>query len=87
MLRLSGYSIFIIVGDLLECEADQLLRLCPAVQPIKPELITDKRKHTQPEEDGDEEVKKAVEQSKKFDSDDASFQRALQLSMEGRITS
>ena len=40
----AGYSIFIVLGDLPENEADQLLRLCPAVQPIKPRLITDANK-------------------------------------------
>lgn len=30
----SGYSIFVVIGDLPQCEADQLLKLCPA-KPVK----------------------------------------------------
>ena len=36
-----GYAIFVVIGELVECEADQLLMLRPAVQPIKPRLIAD----------------------------------------------
>ena len=36
-----GYSIFIVIGNLMECEADQLLNLVPAVQPVRPQLIAD----------------------------------------------
>ena len=37
----SGYSIFIVVGEFQECEADQLLKLMPAVQRVKPKLLTE----------------------------------------------
>jgi hypothetical protein len=36
----SGYSIFVIVGAVPDCEADHLLKIVPAVQPIKPKLIS-----------------------------------------------
>ncbi|XP_076463459.1 ataxin-3-like [Babylonia areolata] len=39
-LQQEGYSLFVVVGELMESEADQLLRIIPAVQPIKPSLIT-----------------------------------------------
>lgn len=90
-----GYSIFIVFGDLSECEADPLLRLCPAVQPIKPQLITESAQSRSSKggasagaSDGvsDTEVEKALEESKKLiETDDISLQRALQMSMEGKF--
>lgn len=71
-----------------------MLRLCPAVQPIKPQLITDNAQSRTGrggatsdaagggEEDAD--VEKALQESKSMiESDDVSLQRALQMSMEG----
>lgn len=94
-LQQDGYSIFIVIGDLSECEADQLLRLCPAVQPIKPQLLTDASKSRSSKggasagaSDGvsEAEVEQALEESKKMvETDDLSLQRALQMSMEGYI--
>ena len=37
----AGYAIFVVIGELMETEADQLLTITPAVQPVKPRLITD----------------------------------------------
>ncbi|XP_060581559.1 ataxin-3-like [Ruditapes philippinarum] len=94
-LQQDGYSIFIVIGDLSECEADQLLRLCPAVQPIKPQLITDNVQSRAGKggasggtggREEDPEVEKALQESKSMiESDDVSLQRALQMSMEGYI--
>ncbi|XP_045187483.2 ataxin-3-like isoform X2 [Mercenaria mercenaria] len=94
-LQQDGYSIFIVMGELSECEADQLLRLCPAVQPIKPQLITDNAQSRAGKGgasagasggEQDAEVEKALDESKKMiESDDVSLQRALQMSMEGYI--
>lgn len=42
-LQQEGYSIFIIVGGLPDCEADELLKLMPAVQTTKPHLLTNVR--------------------------------------------
>ncbi|XP_064623743.1 ataxin-3-like isoform X2 [Lineus longissimus] len=39
-LQQEGYSIFVVVGAVPECEADQLLKMVPAVQPVKPKLIS-----------------------------------------------
>lgn len=36
----SGYSIFVVNGVLPESDADNLLRLCPAVQTVKPQLLS-----------------------------------------------
>lgn len=82
-------------GELAECEADQLLCLCPAIQPVKPQLIhdntqsrTNKRRSSPGATGGenDDDVEKALKESKKMvEKDDVSLQRALQMSMEGKI--
>ena len=88
----TGYSIFIVTGSLTECEADQLLSLIPAVQPIKPQLIADasgtKVRSTGEtatgNQDDDLQLKKAMKESKDLnENDDKSLQRVLQMSMEG----
>ncbi|CAG0880036.1 unnamed protein product [Darwinula stevensoni] len=48
-LAAEGYSIFIVDGFLPQSEADDLLRITPAVQTVKPKLIS------QPDKDGDAE--------------------------------
>lgn len=54
------------------------------VQPIKPELITEKNKKSDTDEKGGDNVQRAIDESKNLaESDDISLQRALQLSMEG----
>ena len=91
-----GYSIFVVIGTLMECEADQLLNLIPAVQPIRPQLIADAtgskiRAPGQAAGSGasggqvdDEHLKQALKESKQLNEhDDKSLQRALQMSMEG----
>ena len=88
----TGYSIFIVTGSLTECEADQLLSLIPAVQPIKPQLIADasssKARSTGEtatgNQDDDLQLKTALKASKDLnENDDKSLQRVLQMSMEG----
>jgi len=91
----AGYSIFIVAGNLQECEADVCLRDNPAVQPIKPRLISDKgpgkgaggsSSGATEGEDG-EDVRLALAESKRLnEQDDTSLQRALQLSMEGTMS-
>ncbi|CAG2258030.1 ATXN3 [Mytilus edulis] len=80
-LQQEGYSIFIITGNLPECEADSLLKVIPANQPIKPKLINEKnikKKVT------DSDVKQALEASKQdIDADDKILQETLKKSMEG----
>ena len=91
----TGYSIFIVTGSLTECEADQLLSLIPAVQPIKPQLIADasssKARSTGEtatgNQDDDVQLQKAMKESKDLnENDDKSLQRVLQMSMEGGYT-
>ena len=68
-----------------------MLRLCPAVQPIKPQLISDgnssrkKQSGAPGGEQNDKEMDRALAESKQINEvDDVSLQRALQLSMEGK---
>ncbi|XP_001639386.3 ataxin-3 isoform X2 [Nematostella vectensis] len=44
-LQAEGYSIFVVHGKLPECEADQLLRLCPALPHKKPAPRDKKTSH------------------------------------------
>ena len=92
-----GYSIFIVIGNLMECEADQLLNLVPAVQPVRPQLIADATGSKVRASAGgaaggtaggsqvdEEQLKKALKESKELNEHgDTSLQRALQMSMEG----
>ncbi|XP_059163682.1 ataxin-3-like [Physella acuta] len=83
-LQQEGYSIFIVTGNLPDCEADQLLRLMPAIQTVKPSLLTEKETETDVVEDDDRALKEALRASKELiDKDDAALQRALQMSLEG----
>lgn len=87
-LQQEGYSIFIITGSLPSCEADQLLRLMPAVQTVKPRLLSEiKDKEKQPDPADDEEdlvLREALEASRSMiESDDSALQHALRMSLEG----
>ncbi|XP_005100952.1 ataxin-3 [Aplysia californica] len=87
-LQQEGYSIFIITGSLPSCEADQLLRLMPAVQTVKPRLLTEKEGGIDgaegAEDDEDDALKEALRVSKEMiEHDDSALQQALQMSLEG----
>ena len=76
-----GYSIFIVTGNLPECEADVLLKVLPANQPVKPRLINEKNID---KKDVDSDLKQALNASKKdVDTDDKILQETLKKSMEG----
>ncbi|XP_041353044.1 ataxin-3-like [Gigantopelta aegis] len=81
-LQQEGYSIFIVLGELPDCDADQLLKLMPAVQSVKPTLITEVDESEM--DDADPQIRALKEESRKYvEAEDASLQKALQLSMEG----
>jgi len=87
-LQQEGYSIFIITGDLPGCEAEQLLRLMPAVQTVKPHLLAQDKDSTsgadQEDEDIDGALKEALRASKaEVEGGDSALQHALKMSMEG----
>lgn len=80
-----GYSIFIVTGNLPECEADVLLKVLPANQPVKPRLINEKNID---KKDVDSDFKQALNASKKdVDTDDKILQETLKKSMEGKTIS
>ncbi|KAK3597854.1 hypothetical protein CHS0354_029431 [Potamilus streckersoni] len=87
-LQEEGYSIFVVNGELPECEADELLKVIPAVQPIKPRLITEKAANKmEGTEEGDEDYQLALAESKHLvENDDRALQKALQMSMEENLT-
>ena len=77
------------MGHLPDCEADQLLKLMPAVQPIKPSLITDSSSRSSvghaSEGEVDAELEQALRASRDLvENDDDSLQKALAMSMQGR---
>ncbi|XP_021361750.1 ataxin-3-like isoform X2 [Mizuhopecten yessoensis] len=83
-----GYSIFIVGGNLPECEADMLLKIAPVKQQVKPKLINENLSvsSNQPmeEEEDDQQLQKVLAESRHADEhDDQALQKALQLSMEG----
>ncbi|OWF46423.1 Ataxin-3 [Mizuhopecten yessoensis] len=85
-----GYSIFIVGGNLPECEADMLLKIAPVKQQVKPKLINENLSvsSNQPmeEEEDDQQLQKVLAESRHADEhDDQALQKALQLSMEGRL--
>ncbi|KAJ8308213.1 hypothetical protein KUTeg_013087 [Tegillarca granosa] len=85
-LQQEGYSIFIVRGELPECEADQILRFAPAVQPIKPRLINESQSVKKSEEGPDDQLQQALAESRQLeDSEDKMLQKALQMSMEGYV--
>ena len=79
------------VGELADSEADQLLRIIPAVQPIKPSLITPEGQDQETEssggraEDGEDQyLQRALAESRQLvEQDDSALQQALRDSMEG----
>ena len=78
-----------IVGSLPDCEADQLLKIMPAEQKIKPKLLSEKDAPSTsgaPPKDADEELRRVLEESKKEleDVDEVSMQQAIKMSMEGK---
>ncbi|OXB68030.1 hypothetical protein ASZ78_014715 [Callipepla squamata] len=85
-LQQEGYSIFVVKGDLPDCEADQLLQMIRVQQVQRPKLIGEEtaqsRDHRLPRSDVDQ----AIEASHPFDGtnmldeDEENFQRALALS-------
>lgn len=88
-LQQEGYSIFVAIGEFPECEADQILSVIPAVQKVKPPLLSEtKDKTSVPATNStaqfdDADLKKALEESKRYiEENDESLKRAIALSME-----
>ncbi|NWU69775.1 ATX3 protein, partial [Pterocles burchelli] len=85
-LQQEGYSIFVVKGDLPDCEADQLLQMIRVQQMQRPKLIGEEtaqsRDQRLPRSDADQaiEVNHPFDGTSMLDEDEENFQRALALS-------
>uniref|UniRef100_A0A8C0V9S1 ubiquitinyl hydrolase 1 n=1 Tax=Cyanistes caeruleus TaxID=156563 RepID=A0A8C0V9S1_CYACU len=80
-LQQEGYSIFVVKGDLPDCEADQLLQMIRVQQMQRPKLIGEEAAQL-PRSDVDQaiEVNHPFDGTGMLDEDEENFQRALALS-------
>ncbi|NXA37097.1 ATX3 protein, partial [Eudromia elegans] len=85
-LQQEGYSIFVVKGDLPDCEADQLLQMIRVQQIQRPKLIGEETAQSREQRPPKSDVDQAVEVNQPFDGtgmldeDEENFQRALALS-------
>ncbi|NWT36874.1 ATX3 protein, partial [Chroicocephalus maculipennis] len=85
-LQQEGYSIFVVKGDLPDCEADQLLQMIRVQQMQRPKLIGEETAQSRDQRLPRSDVDQAVEVNPPFDGtgmldeDEENFQRALALS-------
>ena len=76
----------------MDTEADQLLRIIPAIQPIKPSLISSdsegqSNRESASEEGEDDQLQRALAESRQLlEQDDTALQKALRDSMAGKMT-
>uniref|UniRef100_A0A3P9LZC2 ubiquitinyl hydrolase 1 n=1 Tax=Oryzias latipes TaxID=8090 RepID=A0A3P9LZC2_ORYLA len=85
-LQQEGYSIFVIQGNLPECEAEQILGIMRVQQQQRPRLIGEDEAQTNEAVDDDEELKRALALSRQemdVEDEEADLRRAIQLSMQG----
>uniref|UniRef100_A0A3B3CT07 ubiquitinyl hydrolase 1 n=1 Tax=Oryzias melastigma TaxID=30732 RepID=A0A3B3CT07_ORYME len=93
-LQQEGYSIFVIQGNLPECEAEQILGIMRVQQQQRPRLIGEDEAQTSGQMDivsdetvdEDEELKRALALSRQemdVEDEEADLRRAIQLSMQG----
>uniref|UniRef100_A0A667X1F2 ubiquitinyl hydrolase 1 n=1 Tax=Myripristis murdjan TaxID=586833 RepID=A0A667X1F2_9TELE len=97
-LQQEGYSIFVIRGNLPECEAEQILRIMRVQQEQRPRLIGEDEAQSSsgqgsrpPALDEDEEeLRRALALSRQdmdVEDEEADLRRAIQLSMQGSVMS
>ncbi|NXN11168.1 ATX3 protein, partial [Indicator maculatus] len=85
-LQQEGYSIFVVKGDLPECEADQLLQMIRVQQMQRPKLIGEETAQSRDQRLPRSDVDQAIEVNHPFDGtvmldeDEENFQKALALS-------
>ncbi|NWR34448.1 ATX3 protein, partial [Tachuris rubrigastra] len=85
-LQQEGYSIFVVKGDLPDCEADQLLQMIRVQQMQRPKLIGEEAAQSRDQRLPRSDVDQAIEVNHPFDGtgmldeDEENFQRALALS-------
>uniref|UniRef100_A0A3Q1KCD7 ubiquitinyl hydrolase 1 n=1 Tax=Anabas testudineus TaxID=64144 RepID=A0A3Q1KCD7_ANATE len=94
-LQQEGYSIFVVRGNLPECEAEQILGIMRVQQQHRPRLIGEDEAQTTTQRtykgdeivDEDEELKRALALSRQdidVEDEEADLRRAIQLSMQGK---
>lgn len=76
-LQKEGYSIFVVTGELQPCYADQILQISPAVQSIKPSLISDSSDKSN--EHMDDSLKEALSASESHSNEELEY--ALRISL------
>ncbi|NXH41356.1 ATX3 protein, partial [Dicaeum eximium] len=85
-LQQEGYSIFVVKGDLPDCEADQLLQMIRVQQMQRPKLIGEEAAQSRDQRLPRSDVDQAIDVNHPFDGtgmldeDEENFQRALALS-------
>uniref|UniRef100_A0A3Q2Z8R8 ubiquitinyl hydrolase 1 n=1 Tax=Hippocampus comes TaxID=109280 RepID=A0A3Q2Z8R8_HIPCM len=94
-LQQEGYSIFVVQGNLPDCEADQILGIMKVQQQQRPKLIGEAQAQTSMSfgvesdvVDDDEELNRVLALSRQdidVDDEEADLRRAIQLSMQGTI--
>lgn len=87
-LKNEGYSIFVVFGELPECEADHLLRLSPAQPSLKPKVTQSVATEDDPELQAalqlslSEELPSSSSYSRTDSVEDHELQEALRLSLQ-----
>ena len=71
-----------VVGQLPQCEADDLLKIMPAVQMVKPQLLSDIADKGVVSSDDD--VQRALDESQLLAAEEEELQAAIALSMQGQ---
>jgi len=72
----------VVVGQLPQCEADDLLKIMPAVQMVKPQLLSDVADKGVVSSDDD--VQRALDESQLLAAEEEELQAAIALSMQGQ---
>uniref|UniRef100_A0A6Q2XQE2 ubiquitinyl hydrolase 1 n=1 Tax=Esox lucius TaxID=8010 RepID=A0A6Q2XQE2_ESOLU len=95
-LQQEGYSIFVIRGNLPDCDAEQILGIMKVQQQQRPKLIGEdeaqskgvhKKMNEAVMDEDEEELRKALalsRQDMEVEDEEADLRRAIQLSMQGK---
>uniref|UniRef100_A0A8C9FTJ3 ubiquitinyl hydrolase 1 n=1 Tax=Pavo cristatus TaxID=9049 RepID=A0A8C9FTJ3_PAVCR len=97
-LQQEGYSIFVVKGDLPDCEADQLLQMIRVQQVQRPKLIGEETAQSRDQshpfdgtsmlDEDEENFQRALALSRQeidMEDEEADLRRAIQLSMQGTV--
>ena len=86
----AGYDIFIVLGELPASQADQVLRLMPATQTVKPRLISDEAENAGAggsQSIQEDDLQRALQASMQEcgESEEEQLQAALAMSVQGEL--